>query len=98
LERFGQNNGPLLYQIQREISELCQGNDNVAVYYTKLKRLWDALGDMSEVPSWNCKHDSACTAVKKTRELAQRQRLMHFLMRLNDGHEFIRGQILPMDP
>ena len=48
-ERFGQSNGSLLYQIQKEIEDLYQGNDSVAVYYTKLKKLWDELADLSEV-------------------------------------------------
>ena len=52
-ERFGQNNGPLLYEIQKEISELYQGNDSVAVFYPKHKRLWDRLDDMSEIPIVN---------------------------------------------
>lgn len=37
-ERFGECNGPLLYQIQREISTITQGNMSVTQYYTKLKR------------------------------------------------------------
>jgi len=97
-ERFGQNNGPLLYQVQKEIAEIYQGNDSVAVYYTKLKRLWDELDDLSDIPVCGCTHKADCTAIKKTRDLDQRQRLMHFLMRLNDGYESIRGQILLMDP
>jgi len=38
-ERFGESNGPLLYHLEKEIADLYQGNDSVAVYYTKLKRL-----------------------------------------------------------
>jgi len=53
-DRFGQSNGPLLYQLEKEISELYQGNDSVAVYYTKMKRLWDELDDMFEVPLCAC--------------------------------------------
>ena len=30
-DHFGQSNGPLLYQLEKEISELYQGNDTVAV-------------------------------------------------------------------
>ena len=37
-ERFGESNGPLLYHLEKEISELYQGSDSVAVYYTKLNR------------------------------------------------------------
>ena len=97
-ERFGQSNGPLLYQVQKDISEIYQGNDSIAIYYTKLKRLWDELDDLSEVPVCDCTHKADCIAIKKTRELDQRQRLMQFLMKLNDGYESIRGQILLMDP
>ena len=63
----------------------------MAVYYTKLKRLWDELDDLSEIPLCNCVHKADCNAMKKSRDLDQRQRLMHFLMRLNDGYESIRG-------
>ena len=90
--RFGQNNGPLLYQLEKEISKLYQGNVPVAMYYTKMKRLWDELDDMSKVPVCAC--DTTCMAIKKTMELAKRQRLMH----LNENYEAIRGHILLLDP
>jgi len=48
---------------------LYQGNESVAVYYTKLKRLWDELDDLSEVRNCDCTHKNDCTAVKKSREL-----------------------------
>ena len=95
-DRFGQSNGPLLYQLEKEVSELYQGNDSVAVYYTKLKCLWDEIDDISEVPACVC--DTTCKAIKKTMELAERQRLMHFLMHLNENYEAIRGRILLLDP
>ena len=72
-ERFGQSNGPLLYQLQKEISYLYQGNDSVAVYFTKLKKLWDEVSDLSEVPACGCSPpcnlNPACAAIKKTIEL-----------------------------
>jgi len=68
IERFGQSNGPLLYKVQKEIADLCQGNDSVPVYYTKMKRLWDELADLNEVPDCSC--PSKCTAMKKTLELS----------------------------
>jgi len=74
VERFGQSNGPLLYKIQKEIADLHQGNDSIAVYYTKLKRLWDELADLSEILVCTCNSD--CKAIKKTIELDQRQKLM----------------------
>lgn len=53
-DRFGQSNGPLLFQIEKEITELQQGTDSVAVYYTKLKKLWDELQNLSEIPVCKC--------------------------------------------
>ncbi|KAL0364197.1 UNVERIFIED_CONTAM: Retrovirus-related Pol polyprotein from transposon RE2 [Sesamum angustifolium] len=42
-ERYGRCNGPRLYQLQREITVLSQGNMTVEAYYTKRRRLWDEL-------------------------------------------------------
>jgi len=95
-ERFGDSNGPLLYQLEKEISELCQGNDSVVVYYTKLKKLWEELSDFSEIPE--CKCAEICNAVKKILANEQRQKLIHFLMHLNDEYESIKGKILLLDP
>uniref|UniRef100_A0A7C8YQ79 Retrotransposon Copia-like N-terminal domain-containing protein n=1 Tax=Opuntia streptacantha TaxID=393608 RepID=A0A7C8YQ79_OPUST len=97
-ERFGQSNGPLLYQIQKEIEDLYQSNDSVAVYYTKLKKLWDELADLSESPVCTCTHNASCNALKRNLELDQRRKLMQFLMHLNDSYDGIRGQILLLDP
>ena len=97
-ERFGQSNGPLLYQIQKEIDDLYQSNDSMAVYYTKLKKLWDKLSVMLEIEICSYVHNKSCTALKKNLELAQRQKLMQFLMHLNDSYDTIRGKILLMIP
>jgi len=89
IERFGQSNGPLLSQLEKELSELYQENDSVAVCYTKMKGLCDELDDLSEIPV--CAYAPSCKAIKKTMALAERQKLMHFLMHLNENYEAIRG-------
>ncbi|XP_055835085.1 uncharacterized protein LOC129903559 [Solanum dulcamara] len=53
-ERFGQNNGPLLYQLSKDIGELAQGNLDIATYYTKLKRLWDELDSLDTCQTCTC--------------------------------------------
>ena len=95
-ERFGESNGPLLYQLEKEISDLYQGSDIVAVYYTKLKRLWDEISDMFDVPVCTCLE--TCPSILKTQASDQRKKLMQFLMYLNDEYEAIREQILLIDP
>ena len=51
-ERFGQSNGPQLFQIQKEPNQIAQGSSNITSYYTRIKRLWDemkALSNLSNV-------------------------------------------------
>ncbi|GJT41206.1 retrovirus-related pol polyprotein from transposon TNT 1-94 [Tanacetum coccineum] len=38
VERYGQSNGPLPYQLERELSHIYQGNLSIASYFSKLKR------------------------------------------------------------
>lgn len=40
-ERYGQPDGSKLFQLQRELNNISQGSNDVATYYTKLKRIWD---------------------------------------------------------
>ena len=42
-ERFGQLHSPQLFQIQKELSQACQGSSNITSYFTKIKRLWDEI-------------------------------------------------------
>lgn len=39
VKRYGQMNGPLLYQIQHELTTLRQGSASVNAYYNKIKKL-----------------------------------------------------------
>ncbi|XP_024200483.1 uncharacterized protein LOC112203795 [Rosa chinensis] len=82
-ERFSQGNAPRIFEIQREIACLRQEQMSVSAYYTKLKGLWDELATYSEVSRG---------------PQAKQQRLMQFLMGLNDTYSSVRGQILLMIP
>ena len=91
-DRFGQSNGAKLYQLQKEISYLSQGNNDLASYFTKLKRNWDELGALALVPP------CTCGSVHKFHEIEQNQRLIKFLMGLNSDYNHIRSNILMMKP
>ncbi|XP_062028519.1 uncharacterized protein LOC133744425 [Rosa rugosa] len=84
-EHFSQSNAPRIFQIQREIAYLKQEQLSVAAYYTKLKDLWDELASYT---------DSICTCGVQQ----DRQKLMQFLMGLNESYSADRGQILMMNP
>ncbi|XP_010271575.1 PREDICTED: uncharacterized protein LOC104607608 [Nelumbo nucifera] len=91
-KRFGESNGHLLYQIQRDISSISQVNESVAKYYTRLKRLWDELTCLMPIPP------CTCGSAKAVADLHSFNRLMQFLMGLSDCYENIRSQILVMEP
>jgi len=55
-----------------------------------MKKLWDELADLSEIPECSC--CTTCKEMKKTLELDQRQKLIQFRLHLNEDYEPIRGQ------
>ena len=91
-DRFSQGNDSRVYQIKREIVEHRQEQQSISVYYTKLKALWDELTSYHE-PS-TC----TCGGLKKINERDEKERVMQFLMGLNESYAAVRGQILLMQP
>lgn len=80
--RFGKLNGPKLFHLQKKVSVLVQGNLDVSAYFTKLKRPWDELDSLNSDIVCTC--DSLCEEKQKIRKSVQEQRLIQFLMGLND--------------
>ncbi|KAK4401001.1 Retrovirus-related Pol polyprotein from transposon RE1 [Sesamum angolense] len=96
-ERYGTCNGPLLYQLQREITTLSQGNMSVVDYYTKLRKVWDELEVLMPTPQCTC-NGCTCGLSKKVADLALFTQLMQFLMGLGEIFDHVRNQLLVMDP
>ncbi|XP_059295423.1 uncharacterized protein LOC132048752 [Lycium ferocissimum] len=95
-QRFGQSNGAKLYHLQKEISGLAQGSTDIAGYFTRLKRLWDELDSLNS--HVNCMCMCTCKGKQKIAKSLEDQRLMHFLMGLNDVYSQARGNILMLNP
>jgi hypothetical protein len=91
-ERFSQQNGPRIFQLQKSISALSQGNHSVSSYFTSLKGLWDELNNYRPFPL------CSCGASRTINEYQHREYVFQFLMGLDDSFAHIRGQILLMDP
>ncbi|KAI4318108.1 hypothetical protein L6164_025916 [Bauhinia variegata] len=51
-DQFSKKNAPTIYQLQKSLASLSQGNMSISSYYTKLKGLWDELGSYRNIP--NC--------------------------------------------
>jgi len=53
-DRFSQQNGPRIFQIQKSISDLRQENLSMSSYFTVLKGLWDELIHYKPLPPCTC--------------------------------------------
>lgn len=97
-ERFSKSNGSRIFQLQRSISTLTQGQSNVNSYFTKLKGLWDKL--MNFKPQPVCKCDPACTCgvIKSLMDYHNQEQIIQFLSGLNDSYSATREQLLLLDP
>lgn len=92
IEHFSQENGSRIFQIQKSIASLAQGQTIITAYFTKLKALWEELS--------NYKHHLVCTrgAVKHLTDVHIQECIMLFLMGLNDSYSQVRGPILLVEP
>ena len=94
-ERFQQSNGPRIFQLRRELINHKQHQNSVAIYFTKLKALYEELNNFK--PSCNC-GKCMCGALKDLNAYFQIEYVMTFLMGLNDSFAKIKGQLLLLDP
>ncbi|XP_055835287.1 uncharacterized protein LOC129903789 [Solanum dulcamara] len=94
--RFGQSSGDRLFQLQKELSDLIQGASDIASYFTKKKRLWDELDTLDSFSPCLCV--CSCGAKQKNIKFKQDERLLKFLMGLNDTYCGARGNILMISP
>jgi len=95
-DRFGQPNRAKLYHLQKELNDLVQGSNDIAGYYTRLKGLWDELDLL------NTKNCCSCTCTYGGKNVSskalQDERLILFLMGLNDAYSPARCNILMINP
>lgn len=87
--QFSQKNAPAIYQVQGSIATITQGSSTVAAYYTKIKALWAELDTY--------RTHVACNQEKLHNEEMEEDRLMQFLMGLNDVFKAARSNILMMN-
>ncbi|XP_021857776.2 uncharacterized protein [Spinacia oleracea] len=99
-ERFGQSNGPLIYQLKKEIESLTQQNMTIVTYYGKLKKLWDEMQNLRAFPSCTCgvMMQCSCQFLKKIAEFEEEDKMMKFLLGLNGRFDSTVTNVLSMDP
>ncbi|XP_049348559.1 uncharacterized protein LOC125813119 [Solanum verrucosum] len=94
--KFGQSNGAKLFHLKKELNRLVQGTNNIAGYFTKLKRLWDELVSLDSQDKCTCV--CICEGKQKLEKSVEAEMLIQFLMGLNDTYAQARGNILMMNP
>ncbi|XP_075518111.1 uncharacterized protein LOC142552274 [Primulina tabacum] len=91
-ERFDKICGSRIFSLHREISHLSQGSSSISMYFSNLKKLWDEYSSLVTLPS------CGCATAKAYLDHDQHQRLLQFLMGLNEMYGHVRSQILMLDP
>ncbi|XP_060216358.1 uncharacterized protein LOC132643855 [Lycium barbarum] len=95
-QRFGQSNGAKLFHLQKELSDVVQGNTDVAGYFTKIKRLWDELDSLNTDNKCSC--NCICGGKEKLTKSLENERLIKFLMGLNETYGAARSSIFMIKP
>jgi len=75
---------------------LTQGDLDIAGYYTKDKQLWDEFSAVSGASMCTCTK-CECDVSGKLQSYREEQRLIQFLMGLNNSYTAVRGNILMMN-
>ena len=95
-DRFSQGSSPRLYELQKEISHLTQGQLSVSSYFTKFKTLWDEFASYQSYAACTCV--CTCGFDKTQVETQQKEHVFRFLMGLNDSFDHLTSQILIAEP
>lgn len=55
-DRYRQNSGTVVYQLESEVMQISQGNSSVSEYFNKMKKVWDELQSINPAPICECKN------------------------------------------
>ncbi|XP_019250920.1 PREDICTED: uncharacterized protein LOC109229825 [Nicotiana attenuata] len=91
-ETFDKVNGSRVLYLHKQIATLAQGLSSVSAYFSKLKELWAEFDALMPCPGCGCEES------KKYVEHFEYQRLLQFLMGLNETYSQSSNQILNMSP
>ncbi|CAM8888862.1 unnamed protein product [Rhodiola kirilowii] len=92
--RYAGSNVSRKFFVKKEISNIKQGDLDVASYFEKLNAYWKELDSMSKRSG--CDEDSTCASCRVCCKEREEDRVIEFLMGLNDEHAHIRTHILAL--
>ena len=59
-QRFCQFDGTKFFQVKKDLYSISQGNQDIATYFTHIKKLWDEYDSMTAIPTCSCGIECAC--------------------------------------
>jgi len=74
-EGYGQSDKARLFQAQREVSCVTQGDLDIASYFNKAKKVWDELTAVGGLPTCDCSK-CECEVNAKLDRYAQEQKII----------------------
>ncbi|XP_038699670.1 uncharacterized protein LOC119996964 [Tripterygium wilfordii] len=95
--RYSSANPTRDFELTRSISTIKQAGAPITEYYVKIKTLWDELYQYKLLPVCKC-GSCSCGADKISMAQQNKEKLLQFLMGLDDQYEHVTNQILLMDP
>ncbi|XP_019241987.1 PREDICTED: uncharacterized protein LOC109222031 [Nicotiana attenuata] len=91
-DKYDKVDGSRIFFLHKEIATLSQGISLVSAYFSKLTDLWEEYDALMPCPGCDCPES------KSYFEHFEYQRLLQFLMGLNETYSQPRSQILMMSP
>ena len=96
-DTHAQGNGPRVFELQKDITSINQGDSSITAYFTQLKLYWDKLKNFRPTLTCSC-GKCTCNLSQRIENVHFQDSVMQFLMGLNDSYSQIKGQILLMEP
>ena len=94
-ERFGQPSSAHLYSLQERLARVEHKDGmSIANFVTQVKIIWDEIDNIITTTTCDC--CNSCVLNKKVLKLQNDQRILHFLMKIDDKFEHVRSNILMM--
>ncbi|KAF7813378.1 Retrovirus-related Pol polyprotein from transposon TNT 1-94 [Senna tora] len=96
-EKFGVSDKSVIFRLDKQLIQTVQGNDSLALYSNKQKKLLDELNCLSPKSPCIC-NGCTCGGYKKLHDKVESNDIMTFLYGLNESYDSIVSTVLLMDP
>ena len=97
-DRFMRGDRIRVAQLHQEIANLKQGEHKITDYFTELRGLWEELDQYRPMPQCTCPMPCTCLAMRNTKSFRAEDRIIQFLIGLNEEYQGVVSQVLLMDP